>query len=67
MKTKIEYALKTLNNVGQDNGFTAHLGTSDKVYLKFKTTETIIYISDEEIEDRAVEFLESEIEAIKRN
>lgn len=67
MNKKIEYALKTLNNVGQDNGFTAHLGTSNKVYLKFKVTDNIIYISDEEIEDRAVEYLESEIESIKRN
>jgi hypothetical protein len=63
---KIEYALKTLNHIGQDNGFTAHLGTSNKVYLRFKTGNAI-FISDEEIEDRALQYLESEIEAIKNN
>jgi hypothetical protein len=62
---KIEYALKTLNNIGQENGFTAH-SNSNKVYLRFKTGNAI-FISDEEVEDRALQYLESEIEAIKRN
>lgn len=63
MEKAIHYALKQLELIGAENGFTAHTNGKD-VYIEFPSGKSLV-LSYSEVLYQANEYLESEIRMLK--